>query len=479
MKTGDRPRFWRKPGTDPSFVLADTLSLWGVDGSVSLGEAPVVATVRAGDTVVSIERAPAGIPFRWFVRWSGRETRPRACASVVGVLNAVRGALGVERGSALRIASTPNPLSPRPDPLPADAGRGKRLSTSGAARAAERLPRTRIPVSVITGFLGSGKTTLLGRLLRDPGMSRTAVIINEFGAVGLDHDLIETSDESFVQLSNGCLCCHVRSDLVLTLVDLAARRAAGAVPPFERVVIETSGLADPAPILHALMTDSGVTDVYSLDRVITTVDTVTGLATLDAHEEALRQATVADTIVLTKTDIPEAHNEATAARVAAMNPGARVLQVVSGAIAATELFNEMPSRIDAQHAELQRWIDRPLHDNGRSGITSCSIVREEPVHAATLALFLSALAENCGTDLLRMKGIVHVAEEPQRPAVVHGVQHVYHAPEWMERWPSADRRTRMVFIGRGISESWVRGLLDTIEDEVAEETTRRVACPSL
>src|SRR6187399_355982 len=140
-----------------------------------------------------------------------------------------------------------------------------------------------IPVSVITGFLGSGKTTLLARLLRDPAMARTAVIINEFGAVGLDHELIETSDESFIRLSNGCLCCNVRSDLTLTLGDLAARRAAGTVPPFERVVIETTGLADPAPILHALMTDRDLCEVYALDGVVTTVDALTGLSTLERH----------------------------------------------------------------------------------------------------------------------------------------------------------------------------------------------------
>ena len=167
-----------------------------------------------------------------------------------------------------------------------------------------------IPVSVITGFLGSGKTTLLGRLLRDPAMGRTAVIINEFGAIGLDHELIETSDENFVSLSNGCLCCNVRSDLVATLGDLAARRAAGTVPKFERVVVETSGLADPAPILHALMTDSALCEIYVLDSVITTVDALTGLATLECHEQSLRQAAVADRIVLTKTDLPGAQTAA-------------------------------------------------------------------------------------------------------------------------------------------------------------------------
>ena len=340
-----------------------------------------------------------------------------------------------------------------------------------------------IPVSVITGFLGSGKTTLLGRLLRDPAMSRTAVIINEFGAIGLDHELIESSDESFIQLSNGCLCCNVRSDLVLTLGDLAARRAAGTVPPFERVVVETSGLADPAPILHALMTDRTLSEVYALDGVVTTVDAVTGLATLDNHAESLRQAAVADRIVLTKTDMPEAQTAAMRLRLATINPGAPLLTAVSGAIAPSALFDCGLYDAAGKQADVQTWLAHEAaavagshaHHHHQDDITSFCVVREQPLRAVTLALLLSALAENCGADLLRMKGIVHVAEEPDRPAVIHGVQHVYHAPVWLERWPSADRRTRMVFIGRNLRESWVKSLIDLLDAEVADEIQRRAA----
>ena len=335
-----------------------------------------------------------------------------------------------------------------------------------------------IPVSVITGFLGSGKTTLLARLLRDPAMSRTAVIINEFGAVGLDHELIETSDESFIQLSNGCLCCNVRSDLVLTLGDLAARRAAGTVPPFERVVIETTGLADPAPILHALMTDRALCEVYALDGVVTTVDAIAGLVTLERHAEALRQIAVADRLILTKTDVPEAQTAATRARLAKINPGAPLMEVVSGAIAPAALFDcgfYDPAR---KHPDVQSWLAHEAHvthehAHHQNDITSFCIVRDQPLHAVTLALLLSALAENCGADLLRMKGIVNVSEEPDRPAVIHGVQHVYHAPVWLPRWPSEDRRTRMVFIGCNLRESWVRALIDLIDDEVGDEIARR------
>lgn len=338
----------------------------------------------------------------------------------------------------------------------------------------------RLPVSILTGFLGSGKTTLLARLLRDPAMCRTAVIINEFGEVGLDHELIETSDESFVQLSNGCLCCNVRSDLTLTLHELAARRAAGSVPPFERVVVETTGLADPAPILHALMTDRDLAGIYAVDGVVTTVDAITGLATLDAHAVSVKQAAVADRIVLTKTDLAGANAEAIRRRLSVVNPGAPVLSAVCGAIAPAELFDAGLYDVDGKHPDVQAWLAQEavaaaggrLHPHHDDDIASFCIVREEPLRAVTLALMVSALAENCGADLLRMKGIVRVAEYPGRPAVMHGVQHVYHAPVWLERWPSDDRRTRMVFIGRNLRESWVHGLIELIDAEVADETAR-------
>ena len=337
-----------------------------------------------------------------------------------------------------------------------------------------------IPVSVITGFLGSGKTTLLARLMRDPAMGRTAVIINEFGAIGLDHDLIETSEESFIQLSNGCLCCNVRSDLTLTLGDLAARRAQGTLPPFERVVIETSGLADPAPILHALMTDRDLVGVYALDGVITTVDAWLGLTTLDQHEESRRQAAVADRIVITKTDLDGAQTDALRRRLAVINPAAQVVEAAQG-VAPCVLFDCGFYDVARKHPDVSAWLAHESRAPGEphephqhtDDISSFSIVREQPLRAVTLSLLLCALAENCGSDLLRMKGIVNVREDPQRPAVIHGVQHVYHAPAWLPRWPSADRRTRLVFIGSRLRESWVRMLIDLLDAEVAAETAKR------
>ncbi len=342
-----------------------------------------------------------------------------------------------------------------------------------------------IPVSVITGFLGSGKTTLLAQLMRDPTMGRTAVIINEFGAIALDHDLIESSEESFVQLSNGCLCCNVRSDLTLTLGDMAARRAQGTLPAFERVVIETSGLADPAPILHALMTDPDLSGIYALDGVITTVDALLGVATLAQFEESRRQAAVADRIVITKADLDGAQTDAIKMRLAAINPGAQVVDATREAMVPSLLFDCGFHAMGRKQPDVGAWLALSATQAGAHAyhrhtgdMGSFCIVREAPLHAVTLPLLLSALAENCGTDLLRMKGIVNVLEDPQRPAVIHGVQHVYHAPVWLPRWPSADRRTRLVFIGRNLRESWVRSLIELLEAEVTAETDRRATAAS-
>jgi G3E family GTPase len=327
-----------------------------------------------------------------------------------------------------------------------------------------------IPVVVLTGFLGSGKTTLLGRLLRHPQFARTAVIINEFGEVGLDHELVETSEESFVTLQTGCLCCAVRGDLVLTLEDILRRRDAGEVAPFERVVIETSGLADPAPILHALMTDSGLAQRLAIAGVVATVDAVSGLATLARQPESLKQVAVADRLLLTKTDlVGSGEAEALAGRLSALNPTATVLTASFGDVAPDRLF-----AIDSHSARsvpMESPQDGHDHDRHEAGLTCFAILREQPIRAVTLTLLLEVLAEHCGADLLRLKGIVNIAESPDRPAVIHGVQHVFHSPTWLDRWPSADRRSRLVFIGRNLRRAWVEALLEALDAEVVE-----VAC---
>jgi G3E family GTPase len=458
--------------------LRDTLDLWRVRATVEPGEAPIVATISTEDGArLWIERQAQGAPFRWRLRCreagasegSPREQRPRPCASISGVLNAMRLALGIDRGTPVRVAAPVAERSPNAptDPYTTPAGHDSSASEVPAARSANGPT----PVSVITGFLGSGKTTLLGRLLRHPSMSGAAVIINEFGEVGLDHELVETSTETFVTLSNGCLCCKVRSDLTATLMDLAARRAAGTVPPFEHVVIETSGLADPAPILHALMSDADLSPIYELDTVVTTVDAITGLPTLERHIESVNQVALADRIVLTKTDVCGTRTDSVLGRIARINPRVSVLRAVRGEIDPADLFARMAGESPSHRALLDALDSQDTHvaHRHRDEITSASLVRDEAISAVTLALFLSAIAENCGADLLRMKGIVFVAEQPDRPAVVHGVQHVYHAPVWLERWPSDDHRTRMVFIARDFSPNWARTLLHLIEEEVRQE----------
>jgi G3E family GTPase len=308
-----------------------------------------------------------------------------------------------------------------------------------------------LPISVITGFLGSGKTTLLARLLRDPALSRTAVIVNEFGEVGLDHLLVEASDEEIVLLEGGCLCCKVRGDLVRTAGSLLERRARGDAA-FDRIVVETTGLADPAPILQALMADREIGEALRLESVIATVDCAAGGATLDSHPEAVKQAALADRIVLTKIDL--ADSSALSARLRRINPAAPQLTALHGAVDASLLFNTFHEmRVYESHAHSE-------------DVTSFCLRRSEPLHAVALTLFLQVLAEHCGAKLLRLKGLVDVVETPGRPAVIHGVQHVFHPPAWLEAWPDEDRSTRIVVISQGLDAGWLQDLLEVLDDEV-------------
>jgi G3E family GTPase len=331
-----------------------------------------------------------------------------------------------------------------------------------------------IPVAVLTGFLGSGKTTLLAHLLRQPEFSRTAVLINEFGEIGLDHELVETSGDSFVELQTGCLCCKVRGDLAQTLGDMLRRRDRGALPAFDRVVIETSGLADPAPILQTLMTDSSIAGRLVLGGVVTTVDAVNGSGTLDREEISVKQVAFADRVVLTKSDLANGAQPQLLDRLAELNAAAPVLRAQHGRIDPRRVFDRGPYGPRTKSLDASAWLaeeisaQRHFHDRHDAEIATYALVREEPIRAVTLTLFLEALAEHCGADLLRLKAIVNVAECPDRPAVLHGVQHVFHAPIWLERWPSRDRRSRIVFITRRIPRGWVEALLDALDAEVAD-----------
>ncbi len=311
---------------------------------------------------------------------------------------------------------------------------------------------------MVTGFLGCGKTTLIGRLLPDPRLSDTAVIVNEFGEVALDHALIASSTESFIQLTTGCLCCAVRTDLVRTLLELEGRREAGEIA-FARVLVETSGLADPAPILAALMSDGALAGRFAIGAVATLVDAELGEATLERHPEARRQVAMADRILLTKTD-RAAPSAALRARLAALNPAATPVQ---GPVDAGWLL--------APAARLPQ--DFPPVALHTAGINSATILRTEPVPALALTLLIQALAEHCGARLLRLKGLVDLAEFPGRPAVIHGVQHVFSAPEYLPAWPDEDRTTRIVLIGEALPPHFAARLLDAIIAEVQDETARQ------
>ncbi|WP_395396789.1 GTP-binding protein [Novosphingobium sp. BL-8A] len=337
-----------------------------------------------------------------------------------------------------------------------------------------------IPVSVLTGFLGSGKTTVVNRLVRAPEMRRALVIINEFGAVGLDHDLIARSSEDLVvEMMGGCLCCTIRGDLLATLRDAPWRFAREGTCWFDRVVIETTGLADPAPILHTLMTDPMLATVYRLDSVIATVDAANGMATLDRQEEAVKQAAVADQILLTKIDlVGDGERSAIEARLRALNPAATIVPTRDGAVDPGDLFGAGLFDPAAKSADVRRWLNAEAYDShGHSHghghhhdvnrhddrIRATCLTIDAPLPAAAFERWIDILTMFKGPDILRVKGILHVEGEPH-PVAIHGVQHIFHPPVVLAEWPGHDRRTRLVFITRDIDADELRSTLALMTD---------------
>jgi G3E family GTPase len=323
------------------------------------------------------------------------------------------------------------------------------------------------PVTVLTGFLGSGKTTLLNRLLADPRFGDTAVLVNEWGEIAVDHALVRASSENVVTLPSGCICCRVAGELLGTLRELHFQRAAGAVPPFRRVVIETTGLADPAPLLATLIEMPAVAARYSLAGVVTTVDAEHGMATLDAHPEAVKQAAMADRLVVTKIDRANAaHVAELEARLAALNPGARVLRSGATAPDPAELLETGLYRGQGRIADAAGWLNagayRLAGEAGRTRhdprISSFAWTAEEPLAWDDFETALETLVDLLGAWILRLKGLVNVAGEPG-PRAVHGVQHTLYPPARLPAWPDADRRTRLVFIGRDLEVSAVDPIL--------------------
>jgi G3E family GTPase len=344
------------------------------------------------------------------------------------------------------------------------------------------------PVTLLTGFLGSGKTTLLNRLLKHPSMSETAVLINEFGAVSIDHLLVREANENMIIMSNGCICCSVAGDMVTALRDLYFKRANNEIPMFKRVVIETTGLADPAPIMHTLIEMPLVAARYSLSGIVVTVDAAHGMKQLDDHFESVKQAAVADRIVITKTDLVARDvTEKLRARIAALNPGAIIFEAVAGEINPDLLFDTGLYQLGAKTADVQKWLraeayrplptktglfqqpEKPRHDDPRHDkrIRAFAVIIDAPVIWQNLVDALEMLTSMRGEQILRIKGIVNIANE-SAPRAIHAVQHTIYPAARLPQWPDADHRTRLVFITRDLDENFIRDTLKSFIGDAIE-----------
>lgn len=334
----------------------------------------------------------------------------------------------------------------------------------------------RLPVSLITGFLGSGKTTLLNRLLRHDAMKDSAVIINEYGEVSLDHLLVERIDGEVAVLASGCICCTIRSDLEETLRALLVRRDRGEVPPFRRILVETTGLADPAPIVQLLLNNPLVSHFLRLDTVVTTVDAVNAVHQLDHQYEAVKQVALADRLLITKGDLVS-DIAVLEQRLRQINPGAKVERVLHGEIDPADLFGAGLVDPEKKAVDVARWLNEQAfagshapahqhhdhinhshdHHSHDTGITSFVLAFDEPLDWMLVSQWLAYLRHARGADLLRVKGILNLRGE-ETPVVIHGVHHVFHPPVALAKWPDDDRRSRIVFITRGIARDEVLAL---------------------
>lgn len=305
------------------------------------------------------------------------------------------------------------------------------------------------PVSVVTGYLGSGKTTLISHLLAHPEMGETAVIVNELGEVGIDHHIVSRVDERTVLLASGCLCCTLRGDLADELRSLLDRRDAGEVPSFRRVVVETTGVADPTPIVSTLLTEPLLRHHVSLDGVIATVDAMHGLR----GAESVKQAAIADVLVVTKTDLADAGT--VTAELGRLNPLGEVLEAVHGDLEPALLFDRT-SRASVEHHPSNSLLQAPDHRHG-DDVHAVSLTYGEPLDWLDFGVWLTMLLHARGQDILRVKGLVDIGADG--PLLLNAVQHVVHPPRHLDAWPDDDRRSRVVFIGRGFTAGELRSSL--------------------
>ncbi len=319
-----------------------------------------------------------------------------------------------------------------------------------------------IPVNVITGFLGSGKTTLLQRLLASPKLSNTAVLINEFGEVSLDHLLLDIVDQETVILESGCVCCTIRGDLAEAIRELHSKRERGVIPAFDRLAIETTGLADPAPIVSTLLAEPVLRHHFRLGNIIVTIDAVNAALHLKNNPESVKQAAIADRLVLTKSDLAEpAMLDAVRASLKKLNRTAPIIDVQESGFDPDDLMANDLYDAEAKAAEVQRWLE-PHHHHGHDGhsqhgddIQTFSLIVDEPIDWTAFGIWLTMLLHRHGEQVLRVKGILNVAGQAT-PVVIHGVQHVVHPPAHLEAWPDDDHRSRIVFILRGLNSTLIK-----------------------
>ncbi|MGH6899367.1 MAG: CobW family GTP-binding protein [Geminicoccaceae bacterium] len=337
---------------------------------------------------------------------------------------------------------------------------------------------TLIPVNVVTGFLGSGKTTLLNRLLQSPQLANTAVLVNEFGEVGLDHLLLETVDAETVILQSGCVCCTIRGDLADAMRGLFGKRERGVIPSFERLAIETTGLADPAPIVSTLLAEPVIRHHFRLGNVIATVDAINGAQHLAENPESVKQAAIADRIVLTKTDLAEkAQIDHLKAALRGLNPTAPLLDAATDPLAPDDLVASDIYDPTKKSAEVRRWLDEEAHraaadghghdpNRHERGIRAFCLTFDQPLDWTAFGVWLTMLLHAHGARVLRIKGLLHVRDLPA-PVVIHGVQHLIHPPAHLERWPDADRRSRIVFIVRDLDPAVIEASLAAFNRQAA------------
>jgi G3E family GTPase len=361
----------------------------------------------------------------------------------------------------------------------------------------------RIPVTLVTGFLGSGKTTFINAALRSPELAKTLVVVNEFGEVGLDHKLFASSSDSVVVLENGCLCCTVRSDLVGTLNSLFHARQAREISAFDNVVIETSGLAEPGPVLQAFLSEPTLDGLYRIASLVTLVDAVNWAGTSEAHGESVRQVALADQIRITKLDMVKGDRQNASTRLRLglrrVNPAAEIAEADWSAAAVARLLRSSGFDTSDPQADPRPWLnvqayqhsakdhdasddDHDHHEQGEAGhahthhlegrgIENFVLTRENPLTREEAQFLLDGIAQNLGAGLLRVKGLVNIAEEPGRPAVIQGAQHLLHTMTWLDRWPDSDQRTRIVFITQGIVRDSLKDVIDLL-DRVSSRTFR-------